>query len=168
MRLWQAPQLPTGPDADKKIDDLLKKVLNDLALCGDPEMFWILLQVMDHGKLTDNNGKPADFRHVILIMTTNVGARELAQRRIGFGDGSNAGADETAFKRLFSPEFRNRLDARVSFSPLEPESMERIVEKFLKSSERKPVVQGFVDVERKKGERKKKKEKKRKEKKERK
>jgi ATP-dependent Clp protease ATP-binding subunit ClpA len=90
---------------------------------------------MDHGKLTDNNGKPADFRHVILIMTSNVGARELARSKIGFGDSENFGADESAYKTLFAPEFRNRLDARVQFDALKPEAMERIVEKFLRELE---------------------------------
>jgi ATP-dependent Clp protease ATP-binding subunit ClpA len=136
-RLIGAPPGYVGFDQGGLLTEAVNKTPHTVLLLDEIEkshqdLFNILLQVMDHGKLTDNNGKPADFRHVILIMTTNVGARELAQRRIGFGDGSNAGADETAFKRLFSPEFRNRLDARVSFSPLEPESMERIVEKFLK------------------------------------
>ena len=87
---------------------------------------------MDHGKLTDNNGKPADFRHVILIMTSNVGARDLARARIGFGDSANVGADDVAYKNLFTPEFRNRLDARIAFDPLKPEAMEKIVDKFIK------------------------------------
>ena len=67
---------------------------------------------MDHGKLTDNKGKPADFRHVILIMTSNVGARDVARARIGFGDSVNIGIDDVAYKNVFTPEFRNRLDAR--------------------------------------------------------
>jgi ATP-dependent Clp protease ATP-binding subunit ClpA len=100
-----------------------------------PEIFNILLQVMDHGKLTDNNGKPADFRHVVLIMTSNVGARDLAKARIGFGDSANVGADDVAYKNLFSPEFRNRLDARIAFLPLQPESMEKIVAKFIRELE---------------------------------
>jgi ATP-dependent Clp protease ATP-binding subunit ClpA len=100
-----------------------------------PEVFNILLQIMDHGKLTDNNGKPADFRHVVLIMTSNVGARELAKAKIGFGDSANFGADDVAYKNMFSPEFRNRLDARIQFDPLQPAAMERIVEKFIKELE---------------------------------
>ena len=135
-RLIGAPPGYVGFDQGGLLTEAVNKTPHTVLLLDEIEkahqdLFNILLQVMDHGKLTDNNGKPADFRHVILIMTTNVGARELAQRRIGFGDGNNLGADETAFKRLFSPEFRNRLDARIAFGPLEPASMERIVTKFL-------------------------------------
>jgi ATP-dependent Clp protease ATP-binding subunit ClpA len=85
--------------------------------------------------LTDNNGKPADFRHVILIMTSNVGARDLARARIGFGDSANVGGDDVAYKNLFAPEFRNRLDARIAFDPLKPEAMEKIVAKFIRELE---------------------------------
>jgi ATP-dependent Clp protease ATP-binding subunit ClpA len=105
-----------------------------------PDIFNILLQVMDHGTLTDTNGKPTDFRHVILLMTSNVGARELASRTPGFSDLDAAtvprnlkGADaDRAVERLFSPEFRNRLDARLRFNPLSPQVMEQIVEKFIR------------------------------------
>jgi ATP-dependent Clp protease ATP-binding subunit ClpA len=111
-----------------------------------PDVFNILLQVMDHGTLTDTNGKQTDFRHVILLMTSNVGARELAQRALGFGDFASAGAGggaaqphgrheseaDRAVERLFSPEFRNRLDARLKFNPLSPVVMEKIVEKFVR------------------------------------
>ncbi|MDQ7006718.1 MAG: ATP-dependent Clp protease ATP-binding subunit ClpA [Acidobacteriota bacterium] len=96
-----------------------------------PEVFNILLQIMDHGTLTDTNGKEADFRQVILLMSSNVGAREMAQRQVGFVGGTAAGADQQAYERLFSPEFRNRLDARVGFQPLTPEIMGRIVDKFI-------------------------------------
>jgi ATP-dependent Clp protease ATP-binding subunit ClpA len=97
-----------------------------------PDVFNILLQIMDHGTLTDTNGKEADFRQVILLMTSNVGARELASRSVGFdGAASTQGADQRAFEKVFSPEFRNRLDARIAFHALTPEIMERIVEKFL-------------------------------------
>jgi len=136
-RLIGAPPGYVGFDQGGLLTDAIHKTPHTVLLLDEiekaaPELFNILLQVMDHGKLTDNNGKPADFRHVILIMTSNVGARELAARKIGFGDGENAGADDTAYKRLFSPEFRNRLDARIAFLPLMPESMERIVDKFLR------------------------------------
>lgn len=97
-----------------------------------PDLFNILLQVMDHATLTDNNGKKADFRHVILIMTSNAGAREMAAASIGFGQRSNAGKDQQAIEKLFSPEFRNRLDAMVTFGPLTPEAVERVVDKFMK------------------------------------
>ncbi len=97
-----------------------------------PDVFNVLLQVMDHGTLTDNNGKKADFRHVILIMTSNVGAQDLARAPVGFGTRASAGRDDPAFKSTFSPEFRNRLDARISFDPLTPAVMGLVVEKFVK------------------------------------
>lgn len=97
-----------------------------------PDVFNILLQLMDHGTLTDTNGKETDFRQVILLMTSNVGARELASRSVGFEGGSvRAGADQQAYEKLFNPEFRNRLDGRISFKALEPAVMELIVDKFL-------------------------------------
>ncbi|MSQ48292.1 MAG: ATP-dependent Clp protease ATP-binding subunit ClpA [Deltaproteobacteria bacterium] len=96
-----------------------------------PDLFNILLQVMDHATLTDNNGKKADFRHVILIMTSNAGAREMASASIGFGDRSNLGKGEQALERLFNPEFRNRLDAIVTFGTLTPEAVEKVVDKFM-------------------------------------
>jgi ATP-dependent Clp protease ATP-binding subunit ClpA len=96
-----------------------------------PDLFNILLQVMDHGKLTDHNGKKIDFRNVVLIMTTNAGASDAAKEAIGFGRGKRAGEDEEAIKRLFTPEFRNRLDATISFAPLARETIDRVVEKFV-------------------------------------
>jgi len=96
-----------------------------------PDLFNILLQVMDHGTLTDNNGKQADFRHVILLMTSNVGAREHEKGAMGFGDRRELGVDDRAYTNRFSPEFRNRLDARIRFGTLQPEVMERIVDKFI-------------------------------------
>jgi ATP-dependent Clp protease ATP-binding subunit ClpA len=87
---------------------------------------------MDHGKLTDNNGKATDFRHVILLMTSNVGARDLGRRSVGFGDNRATGDAEREYKLLFSPEFRNRLDARIAFDPLSPSTMGSIVDKFVK------------------------------------
>jgi ATP-dependent Clp protease ATP-binding subunit ClpA len=97
-----------------------------------PDVFQVLLQVMDHGTLTDNNGKKSDFRHVVLIMTSNVGARDLATARVGFGDRGNAGDDDRAYKNTFSPEFRNRLDARIQFKALDPKVMGSIVDKFIR------------------------------------
>ena len=96
-----------------------------------PDLFNILLQVMDHATLTDNNGKKADFRHVILIMTSNAGAREMAASAIGFGNQSNEGKDHQAIEKLFSPEFRNRLDGTVHFQTLPSEAVERVVDKFM-------------------------------------
>jgi len=97
------------------------------------ELFNILLQVMDHATLTDNNGKRADFRNVVLIMTSNAGARELASNAIGFGGGplNNQKKGLKAIEKTFSPEFRNRLDAIVAFNPLPPDIVERIVDKFI-------------------------------------
>ena len=81
-----------------------------------PDLFNILLQVMDHGKLTDHNGKSVDFRNVILIMTTNAGAQDMAREAIGFGNSVREGDDMEAIQRLFTPEFRNRLDAVIASS----------------------------------------------------
>lgn len=97
-----------------------------------PDVFNVLLQIMDHGTLTDNNGKKSDFRHVVLIMTSNVGAQDLATIRVGFGQRNRRGDDDKAFKNTFSPEFRNRLDARIRFDPLSPEVMGSIVDKSIK------------------------------------
>jgi len=89
------------------------------------------LQVMDHATLTDNNGRKADFRNVILIMTTNAGAQEMAAAAIGFGGRTNADKGAKAIERLFSPEFRNRLDAIIAFASLSPAVIERVVDKFI-------------------------------------
>ena len=96
-----------------------------------PDLFNILLQVMDHGKLTDHNGKSVDFRNVILIMTTNAGASELAKAAIGFSKSTRDGDDMEAINRLFAPEFRNRLDAIVAFGHLPPEVVDQVVQKFV-------------------------------------
>lgn len=95
------------------------------------DLFNILLQVMDHGKLTDNNGKHVDFRNVVLIMTTNAGASEMSKNAIGFGRDMKEGEDEEAIKRLFTPEFRNRLDAVIPFAALSSEVINRVVDKFV-------------------------------------
>ena len=96
-----------------------------------PDLFNILLQVMDHGKLTDHHGKSVNFRNVILIMTTNAGAADLAKNAIGFGRETRVGADQEAIERMFTPEFRNRLDAVITFSSLTPEIVGRVVDKFI-------------------------------------
>lgn len=96
-----------------------------------PALFNILLQVMDHGKLTDHNGKTVDFRNVVLIMTTNAGAADLSKEAIGFGRAARSGEDEEAIKRLFTPEFRNRLDAVIPFAPLAPETVRHVVDKLV-------------------------------------
>jgi ATP-dependent Clp protease ATP-binding subunit ClpA len=96
-----------------------------------PDIFNLLLQVMDYGRLTDHNGKQADFRNVILIMTSNVGADELSRRRPGFRNQEETGDDEGALRSTFSPEFRNRLDARIRFDPLTLPVMQRIVQRMI-------------------------------------
>ncbi len=96
-----------------------------------PDVYNILLQVMDHGKLTDHNGRTTDFRNVILIMTSNAGASEMAKAAIGFGRDRRTGEDTAAIERAFTPEFRNRLDAVVSFAPLGKEVILQVVEKFV-------------------------------------
>jgi len=96
-----------------------------------PDIFNILLQVMDHGTLTDNNGRKADFRNVTIIMTTNAGAENLSKSSIGFTNAKDATDEAADIKRLFSPEFRNRLDATVSFAPLSQDIIIRVVDKFL-------------------------------------
>ena len=97
-----------------------------------PDLFNILLQVMDHGKLTDHNGKQIDFRNVILIMTTNAGAADMAQRAaIGFGSSKREGDDVEAINRLFTPEFRNRLDAIIPFGSLPVPVVHQVVQKFV-------------------------------------
>jgi ATP-dependent Clp protease ATP-binding subunit ClpA len=96
-----------------------------------PDLYALLLQVMDHGKLTDHNGKTVSFRNVILIMTTNAGAADLAKPAIGFGREARMGEDTEAINRMFTPEFRNRLDAIIPFNALPQEVIERVVEKFI-------------------------------------
>jgi ATP-dependent Clp protease ATP-binding subunit ClpA len=96
-----------------------------------PDIYNVLLQVMDHGTLTDNNGRKADFRNVVIIMTTNAGASELSKTSIGFTNDKKAGDEMAEIKRMFTPEFRNRLDATISFAPLDETIILRVVDKFL-------------------------------------
>src|SRR6202000_2292467 len=96
-----------------------------------PDVFNLLLQVMDHGTLTDNNGRKSDFRNVIIVMTTNAGAQELARTMIGFGSAITSGSPKAVIDRMFSPEFRNRLSAIIEFAPLSPVVIEMVVDKFL-------------------------------------
>lgn len=139
-RLIGAPPGYVGFDQGGLLTEAISKNPHAVLLLDEiekahPDMFNLLLQVMDHGKLTDNNGRTVDFHNVILIMTSNVGARELNARRIGFSSELQLGNEDKAFSRAFSPEFRNRLDARIRFAPLQPEVMIKIVEKFLKQLE---------------------------------
>ena len=134
-RLIGAPPGYVGFDQAGLLTDAVTKnpravLLMDEIEKAHPDIFNILLQVMDHASLTDNNGKKADFRNIILIMTSNAGAREQSARAIGFGDAA-PGSPKQAVEKLFTPEFRNRLDAIIAFQPLTQEAMGRIVDKFL-------------------------------------
>ena len=106
-------------------------VLLDEIEKAHPDVFNILLQVMDHGALTDSNGKKIDFRNVVLIMTTNAGASDAQKNSIGFGRGKADDQVDEALKRLFTPEFRNRLDAIVQFQSLTPDIIRQVVQKFV-------------------------------------
>ncbi|WP_169568603.1 ATP-dependent Clp protease ATP-binding subunit ClpA [Sneathiella limimaris] len=135
-RLIGAPPGYVGYDQGGLLTDAIDQQPHAVLLLDEiekahPDLFNILLQVMDHGKLTDHNGKQVDFRNVVLIMTTNAGAQEMSKQAIGFGNELREGEDEEAIKKLFTPEFRNRLDAIVPFGPLPPEVVTRVVEKFI-------------------------------------
>jgi ATP-dependent Clp protease ATP-binding subunit ClpA len=136
-RLIGAPPGYVGFDRGGLLTEAIAKTPHAVLLLDEiekahPDVFQVLLQVMDHGTLTDNNGKKSDFRHVVLIMTSNVGARDLATARVGFGERGTAGDDDRAYKNTFSPEFRNRLDARIAFLALDPAVMGSIVDKFVR------------------------------------
>ena len=135
-RLIGAPPGYVGFDQGGLLTDAVNRnpyavLLLDEIEKAHPDLFNILLQVMDHAALTDNNGKKADFRNIILIMTTNAGAREMSGAPLGFGAQSNAGKGKEAIEKMFSPEFRNRLDAMISFNSLSRENIERVVDKFI-------------------------------------
>src|SRR5207244_10156227 len=135
-RLIGAPPGYVGFDQGGLLTDGIRRTPHAVLLLDEiekahPNLYSLLLQVMDHATLTDHTGRQADFRHVILIMTTNAGAQEMAAAAIGFGDASNQEKGRKALERLFSPEFRNRLDAVVQFGRLSPEAVERVVDKFM-------------------------------------
>jgi len=135
-RLIGAPPGYVGFDQGGLLTDAIRKTPHAVLLLDEiekahPNLFSILLQVMDHATLTDNNGRKADFRNVILIMTTNAGAQEMAAAAIGFGGVSNVHKGAKVLERLFTPEFRNRLDATIRFASLSPEVIERVVDKFI-------------------------------------
>jgi ATP-dependent Clp protease ATP-binding subunit ClpA len=135
-RLIGAPPGYVGFDQGGLLTDAIRRTPHAVLLLDEiekahPDLFNILLQVMDHATLTDNTGRKADFRHVILIMTTNAGAQEMAAAAIGFGTVSNREKGKKALERLFSPEFRNRLDAVVTFGGLTADAVERVVDKFV-------------------------------------
>jgi ATP-dependent Clp protease ATP-binding subunit ClpA len=136
-RLIGAPPGYVGYDHGGLLTEAAAKTPHAVLLLDEiekahPDIFNVLLQVLDHGTLTDNSGKAADFRHMIIIMTSNVGARDLAATKLGFGERATGGEDDKAYKNAFSPEFRNRLDARVRFAPLDPAVMNNIVDKFVR------------------------------------
>jgi len=135
-RLIGAPPGYVGFDQGGLLTEAITKKPHSVLLLDEiekahPEIFNILLQVMDHGTLTDNNGRKADFRNVIIIMTTNAGAEMLNKRTIGFSNSREQGDEMQEIKRQFTPEFRNRLDAIVSFRALDEEIILRVVDKFL-------------------------------------
>ena len=135
-RLIGAPPGYVGFDQGGLLTEAITKKPHAVLLLDEiekahPDVFNILLQVMDHGTLTDNNGRKADFRNVIIIMTTNAGAESLQKRSIGFSNSKEAGDEMIDIKRMFTPEFRNRLDAIISFRALDEEIILRVVDKFL-------------------------------------
>ncbi len=135
-RLIGAPPGYVGFDQGGLLTDAVDQNPHGVLLLDEiekahPDLFNILLQVMDNGKLTDHHGKTVDFRNSILIMTTNAGAADMAREGVGFGSISRDGEDEEAIKRMFSPEFRNRLDAVVPFDYLPPAVVSRVIDKFV-------------------------------------
>ncbi len=135
-RLIGAPPGYVGFDQGGLLTDAIDQTPHAVLLLDEiekahPDLFNILLQVMDHGKLTDSNGKSVDFRNVVIIMTTNAGASELSKQQIGFGRGLHSDADTEAIERAFTPEFRNRLDAVIAFEPLAIETVRKVVDKFM-------------------------------------
>ena len=139
-RLIGAPPGYVGFDQGGLLTEAITKhphcvLLLDEIEKAHPDVFNLLLQVMDHGTLTDNNGRKADFRHVIIVMTTNAGAYEMSRPSIGFTQSDTAPDAMEAIRRLFSPEFRNRLDAVVQFASLDQDTIERVVDKLLVEAE---------------------------------
>jgi len=135
-RLIGAPPGYVGFDQGGLLTEAVNKKPHAVLLMDEiekahPDIYNILLQVMDHGTLTDNNGRKADFRNIIIIMTTNAGAEALQKRSIGFSNARESGDEMADIKRMFTPEFRNRLDAIVSFKPLDQDIILRVVDKFL-------------------------------------
>ena len=135
-RLIGAPPGYVGFDQGGLLTEAVTKHPHSIVLLDEiekahPEVFNLLLQVMDHGTLTDNNGRKADFRNVVLVMTTNAGAQEMNRASIGFAEQDNSTDGMEVIKRMFTPEFRNRLDAIVQFSALSIEVVKTVVDKFL-------------------------------------
>lgn len=135
-RLIGAPPGYIGFDQGGLLTEAVTKHPHSVVLLDEiekahPEVFNLLLQVMDNGTLTDNNGRKADFRNVVLVMTTNAGAQEMARPSIGFTQQDNSSDGMEAIKRMFTPEFRNRLDGTIQFNPLDPMTIATVVDKFL-------------------------------------
>jgi ATP-dependent Clp protease ATP-binding subunit ClpA len=135
-RLIGAPPGYVGFDQGGLLTEAIAKQPHCVLLLDEiekahPDVFNLLLQVMDHGTLTDNNGRKADFRHVIIVMTTNAGAAEMSRASIGFTTQDHAPDGMEAVRRIFAPEFRNRLDAIIQFAPLDPPTIERVVDKLV-------------------------------------
>jgi ATP-dependent Clp protease ATP-binding subunit ClpA len=135
-RLIGAPPGYVGFDQGGLLTEAITKhphcvLLLDEIEKAHPDVFNLLLQVMDHGTLTDNHGRKADFRHVIIVMTTNAGAQDMARAPIGFTHADNASDGLEAIRRIFTPEFRNRLDAVIQFAALDPVTIERVVDKLV-------------------------------------
>jgi len=144
-RLIGAPPGYVGFDQGGLLTDAINKTPHCVLLLDEiekahPDLFNILLQVMDHATLTDNNGRKADFRNVVLVMTTNAGAQELSRAMIGFGREVSTGSPKAVIDRMFAPEFRNRLSAIIEFDPLSPEVIARVVDKFLGELQERLVV----------------------------
>ena len=157
-RLIGAPPGYVGFDQGGLLTEAIAKKPHAVLLLDEiekahPDIFNILLQVMDHGTLTDNNGRKADFRNIIIIMTTNAGSESLQKSVIGFTNVRQAGDEMAEIKRLFTPEFRNRMDAMISFKALDEDIILRVVDKFLMQLEQqlheKKVEAIFTDVLRK-------------------
>jgi ATP-dependent Clp protease ATP-binding subunit ClpA len=135
-RLIGAPPGYVGFDQGGLLTDAIDQHPHAVLLLDEiekahPDIFNLLLQVMDNGRLTDHNGKTIDFRNVIIIMTTNAGASEMSKQAIGFGRDRRDGAATEAIERTFTPEFRNRLDAIINFAALAPETVRKVVDKFI-------------------------------------
>ncbi|CAK0744891.1 ATP-dependent Clp protease ATP-binding subunit ClpA [uncultured Gammaproteobacteria bacterium] len=148
-RLIGAPPGYVGFDQGGLLTDAIDQHPHAVLLLDEiekahPDLFNILLQVMDHGRLTDHTGKAVDFRHVILIMTTNAGAADMAKPALGFEREVRIGDDKEAIDRMFTPEFRNRLDAIIPFAALAPETIARVVDKFVKLLEVQLVDRGVT------------------------
>ena len=136
-RLIGAPPGYVGYEEGGLLTDAIRKQPHAVLLLDElekahPDLFGVLLQVMDHASLTDSHGRSADFRHTVVVMTTNVGARELSARQVGFAEAGARRSATGTIEKAFSPEFRNRLDAILQFAPLGRPEMERVADKHLR------------------------------------